>query len=60
MKIKRETYSEYGIKTQSVIIEGTTLKKLAEKYKTEKGVVIEPNGNIILKRDGFNIFYSKK
>lgn len=57
MKIKRETYSEYGTKTQSVIIEGTTLKKLALKYPS---AIIEPNGNIILVRDGFTIIYSKK
>jgi len=57
MKIKRETYSEYGVKTQTVIIEGTTLKKLALKYPDAK---VQVDGSFYLVRDGFNIFYSKK
>lgn len=60
MKVKRETYSEWGTKTQTVIVEGTTLKRLAVKYMDEKGLVIEPNGTLSFKRDGFTIIYSKK
>jgi len=58
MKIKRETWSTTsGIKTQTVVVEGTTLKKLAKKYPDGK---VEPNGNLVLVRDGFILIYSKK
>lgn len=61
MKIKREIISIWGITTSTSIVEGTTLKKLSEKYPDAKVETI--NGtikNVVLIRDGFNIYYSKK
>ena len=57
MKIKKETYSEWGTKISTHIVEGSTLKKLAAKYPSAK---IEPDGSFYVKIDKFTIFYSKK
>ncbi len=57
MKIKKETYSEWGTKVSTHIIEGTTLKKLAAKYPSAR---IEPDGSFYITIDKFTIFYSKK